>query len=117
MGGGVRIIKIDIPMFSRRFSLRGEVVLSPPEQAESIYTHTPWRGNGRAFSLLRRSPWYYAEGVIQFGPVKIVFTCGSGWGIFDWSRGVRPGSDISFWASGCGQIDGRQAGFSRGFRE
>jgi len=115
MGGGVRIIKIDIPMFSNRFSLRGEVVLSPPEQAESIYTHMPWRGKGQAFSLLRRSPWFYAEGVIQFGPVKIVFTRGNGWGIFDWSRVVRPGSDISFWAAGCGQVDGRQAGFSVGY--
>jgi hypothetical protein len=115
MDGGVRIIKADIPGFSHNLSLRGEVVLSPPEGAESLYTHMPWRGKRQAFSLLRRSPWFYAEGVIQFGPVKVVFTRGNGWGIFDWSRGVRPRSDISFWAAGCGQVEGRQAGFSVGY--
>jgi hypothetical protein len=115
MDGGVRIIKIDIPGFSHRLSLRGEVVLSPPDGAESLYTHMPWRGKGQAFSLLRRSPWFYAEGVIQFGTAKLVFTRGSGWGIFDWHRGVRPRSDLSFWAAGCGQVEGRQAGFSLGY--
>jgi len=115
MNGGVRIIKADIPKFGRHRSLRGEVVLTPPDDAESLVTHMPWGGRGDAFCYARRSPWYFAEGVIQFGSTELVFTRGNGWGIFDWSRGVRPRSDISFWASGCGQVDGRQSGFSVGY--
>ena len=115
MDGGVKIIKVDVPRFGHRFSLRGEVVLSPPPNAESLFTHMPWRGKRDAFSYSRRSPFYSAEGVIQFGITEIVFTRGSGWGIFDWSRGVRPQTDISFRAAACGLTKECQVGFSVGY--
>lgn len=115
MDGGVRIIKIDYPRFAHHRSLRGEVVLTPPPEAESLVTHMPWRGGRNAFSFSRRSPWYSAEGVIQFGNSEFVFAKDEGWGIFDWNRGVRPRSDIGFWATGCGITGDRQAGFSVGY--
>ena len=115
MEGGVRIIKVDIPRFHHNNGLRGEVVLTPHGEAESLVTHMPCRGGVDAFSCLRRSPWYSAEGVIIFGSTEIVFSQGNGWGIFDWSRGVRPRSDLRFWAAGCGQAQDRQAGFSVGY--
>jgi len=115
MEGGARIIKTDILNFGRHRSLRGEVVLSPPDAAESLVTHMPWRGGGNAFSFSRHSPWYFTEGVMQFGTAELVFSRGNAWGIFDWSRGVRPRSDHRFWAAGCGQSEGRQAGFSFGY--
>ena len=115
MDGGVRIIKIDNPKFSHHRGLRGEVVLTPPQGAESLVTHMPWREGRDAFTYSRRSPWYFAEGVIQFGRSEIVFHRGSGWGIFDWNRGVRPRSDIRFWAAGCGKAGDRQVGFSVGY--
>jgi len=115
MEGGVRIIKVDIPKFGRHRSLRGEVVLIPPPDAHCLATHMPWRGKGNAFSYSRRSPYYYAEGVLQFGPSEFIFTRGNGWGIFDWNRGLRPGKDLRFWAAGCGHADGHQVGFSVGY--
>jgi len=115
MDGGIKIIKADFPQFGHHRSLRGEVVLTPPPEAESLFTHMPWRGKGNAFSYSRRSPWYSAEGVIQFGSTELVFTRGKAWGIFDWNRGVRPRTDLRFWASGCGLSGGRQAGFSVGY--
>jgi hypothetical protein len=115
MDKGIRIIKVDIPNFSRHRGLRGEVVLTPPPDAESLVTHMPWRGQSEAFCCSRRSPWYTVEGVIQFGTTEFIFTRGNGWGIFDWNRGVRPRSDLRFWASGCGRMDGRQTGFSVGY--
>ena len=115
MEKGTRIIKADIPKFGRHRSLRGEVVLTPPEDAESLITNMPWRGKGDAFLFSRRSPWYSAEGVIQFGHTEIVFTRGNAWGIFDWNRGVRPSSDLRFWAAGCGQVSGHQAAFNVGY--
>jgi len=114
MNKGIRIIKVDIPQFSRNRSLRGEVVLTPPEGAESLVTHMPWREKRNAFSCSRRSPWYSVEGVIQLGTSELVFTRGNGWGIFDWNRGVRPRRDLRFWAAGCGQSAGRQPAFSVG---
>ena len=116
MEGGVKIIKVEIRNFGPRSeSLVGQVVLTPPEGAESLIAHMPWRGNKKAFFYSRRSPWYFAEGVIQYGISELVFTRGSGWGIFDWGRGVRPRSDLSFWAAACGQAGDRQAGLSVGF--
>ena len=113
MEGGVKIIKADIPIPGH--SLRGEVVLTPFQEAETLFTHMSWRGKGHSFSLSRRSPCYFAEGVIQFDNAELVFTRGNGWGIFDWSRGVRPRSDLRFWAAGSGQVKGRQAGFTVGY--
>jgi hypothetical protein len=115
MEGGARIVKIDIPRFGHHRSLRGEVVFTPPSESESLVTNMPWRGEKTAFCLTRRSPWYNAEGVIQFGSQELVFTRGRAWGIFDWNRGIRPRKDVRFWAAGCGQSGGRQAAFSVGY--
>jgi hypothetical protein len=116
MEGGVKLIKVDIPNFGPRHqNLMGQVVLTPPDGAESLVTHMPWRGKRIAFSYTRRSPWYFAEGVIRFGVSELVFTRGDGWGVFDWSRAVRPRSDLRFWASACGLAGDRQVGFSVGY--
>jgi hypothetical protein len=115
MDGGARILKIDIPKFGHHRHLRGEVVLSPPPGAESMVTHMPWRRGQKAFCLSRRSPWYVAEGVMQFGTAELVFTRGNAWGIFDWNRGVRPRSDLRYWASACGQSGDMQVGFNVGY--
>jgi hypothetical protein len=115
MEGGTRLIKVDIPRFGRRRHLRGVVVLSPPAGAESLVCHTPWRGEKYAYRLSRRSPWYVAEGVMQFGAAELVFTKGNAWGIFDWSRGLRPRSDVFYWAAACGVAGDKQLGFSVGY--
>ncbi|MCL2008308.1 MAG: DUF2804 domain-containing protein [Treponema sp.] len=113
--GGVRIIKADIPGFGKKRGLTGQVVLTPLPEAQSLITHMPWRGKRDAFFYSRRSPCYSAEGVILFGNMEIVFTMGEGWGIFDWTRGVRPRSDLGFWAASCAGIGDRVAGFSVGY--
>ena len=115
MDGGVRIIKADIPKFGRHRNLRGEIVLTPVHDAESLVTNVPWRGRGDAFCYSRSSPWYSAEGVIQYGSSEVVFTQGDGWGIFEWNRGIRPRSDLRFQATGCGQAGGRHAAFTVGY--
>jgi hypothetical protein len=115
MEGGSRIIKVDIPRFGRHRSLRGEVVLTPPKGAESMVTCSPWRGEKNAFWYSRDSPWYVAEGVMQFGSAELVFIKDKAWGIFDWSRGVRPRSDTRLWAAACGSGGGRQLGFNVGY--
>ncbi|MDR0878184.1 MAG: DUF2804 domain-containing protein [Treponema sp.] len=115
MDGGVRIIKADIPKFGHHRSLRGELVLTEPPEAESLVTNMPWRNEKSAFRYSRRSPWYTAEGVIQFGTSELVFTSGNAWGIFDWNRGVRPRQDLRFWAAACGLSNGRRVGFSVGY--
>ncbi|MDR0387583.1 MAG: DUF2804 domain-containing protein [Treponema sp.] len=115
MEKGIKLIKVDIPKFGHHRYLRGAVVLTPPAQAESLVTHMPWRTEKNAFILSHRSPWYVAEGVMQFGTAELVFTKGNAWGILDWNRGSRPRSDIRYWASACGVSGGRQTGFSVGY--
>ena len=115
MDKGVRIIKTDIPKFGHQRRLRGEVVLFEPHGAQSIVNHAPWRGEKGAFRYSRSSPWYTVEGVMQFGTSEIPFTRGNSWGIFNWNRGVRPRSDIRYWATACGLSKGKQLSFSVGY--
>ncbi|MDR0568817.1 MAG: DUF2804 domain-containing protein [Spirochaetaceae bacterium] len=115
MEKGVRIIKTDIPKLGHQRRLRGELVLFEPPGAQSLVTNMPWRGEKEAFRYSRRSPWYIAEGVMQFGTSEVVFTRGNAWGIFDWNRGVRPRGDIRYWAAACGLSGGKQVGFSVGY--
>ena len=128
MEGGARIIRVDIPKQGNSRSVRGELVLSEPApsgfQAESLVCNLPWRNERNAFRYSRCSPWYTAEGVVQFGTAEIVFTKGNSWGVFDWTRGVRPRADIRYWAAACGRASsgavsgvsgaGRLIGFSVG---
>ena len=115
MEGGVKLIKTEMLDFGHNRSLRGQVVLSEPSSnAESLVTNQRWANEERAFRYTRCSPWYFAEGVIQFGSSEIIFTRGNGWGIFEWTRGVRPKRDIRYWASACGWCSGRQLSFCFG---
>jgi hypothetical protein len=120
MEGGARIIRVDIPKFDHNHSMRGELVLTEPAYAESLVCNLPWRrvgerrGDKYAFRYSRTSPWYAVEGVIQFGSAQIIFSGGNAWGIFDWSRSVRPRADIHYWASSCGSSNGRLVGFNVG---
>jgi hypothetical protein len=115
MDDGVRIIRADFPRFGHHRSLRGELVLFEAPAAESLVTNLPWRREKNAFRYSRRSPWYTVEGVVQFGPLELVFTRGNAWGIFDWNRGVRPRSDVRFWAAACGTRKSHQVSFSVGY--
>ncbi len=115
MESGSRIIKFDVPGFSHSKGLRGYIVLSPPEGAESLYNCMPWREDKLAFRLTRRSPWFIAEGAVQFGESELLFSKNDAWGILDWNRGVRPRSDIRYWAAGCGLCNGKQTAFTVGY--
>jgi hypothetical protein len=114
--GGCRFIKIDFPGFSRsKGGLRGYIVLTPPENAESLYNCMPWREDKQAFRITRRSPWFIAEGAVQFGTSELQFTKDDAWGIFDWNRGVRPKNDVRYWAAACGLCDGKKLAFTVGY--
>ncbi|MDR2192855.1 MAG: DUF2804 domain-containing protein [Treponema sp.] len=115
MKSGARIIKVDIPQFDHNRVLRGEVVLLPPRTAESLATVMPWRRDQAAFRYALYSPWFSTEGVIQLGTMGTAFTKGNAWGIFDWTRGVRPKIDTRYWAAACGLVDGRQISMNVGY--
>jgi hypothetical protein len=115
MESGVRIIRVDIPKFGHNQSMRGELVLTEPVNAESLVCNLPWRNDKNAFRYSRISPWYAVEGVIQFGSTQIIFSGGNAWGIFDWSRGVRPRADIRYWAASCGLCSDHSVGFNIGY--
>jgi len=120
MEGGARIVKADMPKFGHNRSMRCALVLSKPEgvskeASESLVTCQPWQRDKYAFRYSRCSPWFIAEGVVQFGSAEIVFNRGHAWGILDWNRGVRPKADIRYWAAASGQSDGRQLSFCIGY--
>ena len=115
MEGGAKIIKADIPKFGRHRSLRGALVLTPQETPQSLVTNQPWRDGNKAFRYTRCSPWFFAEGMIQFGSSEIIFNRGNAWGIMDWYRCVRPKTDIRYWAAASGLCDGKLLSFCVGY--
>jgi len=115
MEGGTKIIKADIPSFGRHRSLRGALILTPQDEPQSLITNQPWRTGKKAFRYTRCSPWYYAEGMIQFGGSEIIFTRGNAWGILDWYRCVRPKTDVRYWASASGHGEGKLLSFCIGY--
>ena len=113
---GARIIKVDYPRFGHHRYLRGELVLTPAfPNADSIVTVSRWRRDKYAFRYFRCSPWFIAEGVIQFGSTEIYFTQDNAWAIYDWRREVRPKRDLRYWAAACGMAGGKLAGFNIGY--
>jgi len=115
MEGGSRIVKADILKFGRHRSLRGALILTPQEEPHSLVTNQPWRNGKKAFRYTRCSPWFFAEGMIQFGGSEIIFTRGNAWGVFDWYRCVRPKADIRYWAAASGMSEGKLFSFCVGY--
>jgi len=115
MEGDSRIIKADIPNFGRHRSLRGALVLTLQEDPQSLVTNQPWRNGKKAFRYTRCSPWFFVEGLIQFGSSEIIFTRGNAWGILDWYRCVRPKADVRYWAAASGHSGGKLLSFCVGY--
>jgi len=115
MDGGARIIKIDVRDFGRHRSLRGALVLTPPQDCQSLITNQPWRNENKAFRYSRCSPWFNVEGMIQFGSSEIIFNRGNAWGIMDWYRSVRPKADVCYWAQACGMSSAVHFSFCVGY--
>jgi hypothetical protein len=111
----VRIIKIDIPLLTHSTNLRGEVVFMGPEGAQSLFTHSGWRHEKKAFRYSRATPWYFVEGVMQMKNQEIIFTRGHAFGIFDWERTSRPRTDVHYRARGCGIFKKKQISFVLGY--
>jgi hypothetical protein len=112
---GGRIIKIDAPQFDRGARLRGEVVLMTQDERQSILSYAPWRRQKERFQLVRCSPCYTVEGVMQFENKPVLFNKGRAWGIYEWARTARPKKDIHYWAAACGIHQGQQIGFNVGY--
>jgi hypothetical protein len=110
-----RIIKIDAPQLGRNSRLRGEVVLMTQDDKQSISTYAPWRWQRDRFQLIRCSPCYTVEGVMQFENKPLLFNKGRAWGIYEWARIARPPKDIHYWAAACGMHQGQQIGFNVGY--
>ena len=115
MDDEARIIKADLSKFGNHRSLRGVLVLTPPEESQSLMTNQPWRNGKKAFRYTRCSPWYFAEGMIQFGSSEIIFNKGNAWGILDWYRCVRPKADVRYWAAASGHSGGHQLSLCVGY--
>ncbi|MDR2841682.1 MAG: DUF2804 domain-containing protein [Spirochaetaceae bacterium] len=110
-----KIIKVDIHDLKHHSPLRGEVVLTRPLTSQSMVSNSPWNNEKNCFQLLRCSPCYAVEGVMQFENTSVVFTDRNSFGIYESKRAVRPAQDLHYWACGCGFYEDRQIGFSIGY--
>ncbi|MDR0527741.1 MAG: DUF2804 domain-containing protein [Spirochaetaceae bacterium] len=115
MDDETHIIKVDIPQIGNNRRLRGEVVLFNPNNAQSLYMTANWHDEKKSFKLIRSSPWWSVEGVMQFENTDLPFLRNRAWGIYYNVKMARSKNDIHYWAAGCGMQDGRQFAFSIGY--
>lgn len=115
LDSGSRVLKVDFPAFAKGTGLRGALVLTESEGAESIVMSTAWRKNRRAFYYNRKVNCLAAEGVMQFGDHELMFSKGAAFGVLDWGRGVWPYRSNWYWASASTELEGIPFGFNLGY--
>lgn len=119
MENRTRIIKVDIPQIGHNRRLRGEVVLFEPHEsgitAQSLSLISNWASENKRFKMIRSSPWWSVEGVMQFENIDMPFLPGRAWGVYYSTKMARPKHDIHYWAAGSGMQDGRHISFSLGY--
>jgi len=114
IGRGNRILKIDFLNLEHNRALRGELVLTPPPNAQPLWTHTIWNYADKKFQLSCASPWWNTEGVIHYQNTELIFRKNRSWGISLWNKTAPVISDTHYWAAGCGLYGGRLISFSLG---
>ncbi len=109
--GTRRVISCRIPNFKNGKSLDCEINLTE-EPEESMVIATPFAKNKKAFYYNQKINCMRADGIVEFGENKIVFS--DAFGVLDWGRGVWTYDNTWFWGTASGKIDNKQFGFNIG---
>lgn len=96
-------------------NLEGSLVLSQPEDGDTMVIATPFAENPRAFYYNQKINCMAAEGKLNCGKDKLVFTPADSFGVLDWGRGVWTYSNTWYWGSASGMVEGKSFGFNIGY--
>lgn len=112
---GRRTILVECRNFKKGSPLSGKIILSQPEDMDSMVIATPFPGNTHAFYYNQKINCMPAEGEITFAGKRYLFEKKRSFGVLDWGRGVWTYSNTWYWGSGSGIVGGEPFGFNIGY--
>ena len=104
---------MDLPGGKR--GLSGDIILTQPEDLESINIATSWQENRRRFYYNRKINCMPASGSFTAGDENCTLDGGADRGGLDWGRGAWTYRNRWFWSSASGVLDGKEFGFNLGY--
>lgn len=115
---GKRILKFSSPRITDAYNqqgLHGEIILSQPEELESINIATSWAENRRAFYYNRKVNCLPASGQFVIGKNTYHFDPEADFAVLDWGRGNWTYKNRWYWGSASGLVEGKPFGFNIGY--
>jgi len=115
---GRRVLRFEAPGMRNaqgEEGLAGSVVLTQPEELESMTIATSWAENRRAFYYNRKINCMPAEGSFTIGSRRYAFKPERDFGALDWGRGRWTYKNRWYWGSASGYVDGHAFGWNIGY--
>jgi len=94
-------------------AMRARIALDAPP-ADRLVIATPFHEYPEAFYYNQKINCLPADGFVQVGDERFVFSPDTAFGLLDWGRGVWPFSTEWFWGNGSTRLDGHLFGFNIG---
>ncbi len=113
--GNKRIIQVKIHKFQKKNELEGEIVLTQPEDHESITLVVPFPKPKGYFYYNQKINCLQASGYVKLGGTTYEFKKNKAFGVLDWGRGVWPYSNEWYWGSASGMVNNELFGFNIGY--
>jgi hypothetical protein len=96
-------------------AMRASIKLSQRPGGDSMVIATPFLEYPQAFYYNEKINCLPADGFIEIGDDKFVFSPDSAFGLLDWGRGVWPFHTEWYWGNGSTIVDGVPFGFNIGY--
>lgn len=116
--GSSRHIQISVPdlvLPDGRKGLEADVVLTQPDELESLNIATSWKENRKAFYLNQKVNCMGAKGTLFLGSDKVTLRKNDAWAVLDWGRGRWTRENTWYWGSASGKIGDHSFGFNLGY--
>ena len=98
-----------------RKGLSADIVLTQPEDLESLNIATSWKENRKAFYLNQKVNCMAASGKVCFGDSSYELPDGTVWAVLDWGRGRWTRENTWYWGSASGTVGSHSFGFNLGY--
>lgn len=113
--GTKRTLKFLMENFYQGKPIEGSIVLTEPEDDESMVIATPFAGHPQHFYFNQKINCMTASGRVHFDGQEYIFDPADSFGVLDWGRGVWTYKNTWYWGSASGMADGVPFGFNIGY--
>lgn len=111
---GGRALRFAAPGFDRGRGLHGDLLLAQPKMDRMVIA-TPFNGAPTAFYYNQKLNCLRADGSVEMGGERFIFSPDTSLGVLDWGRGVWTYDNTWYWGSASGIVEGKLFGFNIGY--